>query len=913
MNNPEKEDKNNSEDLKNSEGEYQEIFNNLDVGYYKAKLDGTIIEHNTAVNIIGGYDPSEEFVGVKTRGFWFYAKEKEKYMELLMNNGFVKNYIVHVTTPKGENLALLTNSHIVRDQFDNPLYIEGTFVKVREEYNYAQKLKESEEYFRELFENMSSGVAVYEVQENGKKFILKNINKSGERISQVKREEIIGKDVVEIFPGFIEFGLYEVFQKVWKTGNPEKYSPKLYKDNRISHWAENYVCKLLSGDIVAIYDDITEQRNAEERLKKSEERLKKLNIELELRIEERTKELKESEEKYRLISENASDLIAILNSKLEHEYINEEAYLKFLGYTKDELIGKKPWDLIHPEDLSSFENLDYTINHGIEGLIPEFKEELRLRHKDGHYIWVESINKVFTSSNGESKIFAVSRDISDRKEAELQLKESEEKYRNLIEQSKDAIFKVSLDNKIIYANPACFNIYGYTPEEFMSDPSLSERILHPDYKQPFIDFWQQYYLNKKFPEHSTEWGWIRKDGEIVYTENIFTNIMDDQGNITGFQTVARDITERKKVEEALIIKDNAINSSINAIAIADLEGYLTYVNPSFLRMWRYKSEKEVLGKLNTIFWQAKEKAAEVVQALREKEGWIGELVAKRKDGSIFDVQLTSSMVIDKSGKPICMIATFIDISESKKAQLQLKESEVKYRKAYNQANFYKDLFAHDMYNILQNILSSSELCKLYLEYDKSQDRVDEVLEIISDQVKKGSNLIFKVQKLSDIEETQIPIETKDACKFLKDSIDFVKESYQKKDLNIQIDSFSKKISVQANDLLFDVFENILINGIRHNINSKIDLFIKISEERRKGVNYIKFEFKDNGIGIKNDHKEIIFQRDGNRDKSARGMGLGLSLVKKIIDSYSGKIWVEGRIKGDYTKGSNFILLIPRAA
>jgi len=140
-----------------------------------------------------------------------------------------------------------------------------------------------------------------------------------------------------------------------------------------------------------------------------------------------------------------------------------------------------------------------------------------------------------------------------------------------------------------------------------------------------------------------------------------------------------DIAEGKQVEEEMRVKNNVIASSINAVAIADLEGNLAYVNHAFLKMWGYDDEKEVLGKNGVEFWQIAEEPVEVMQVAMYRGGWIGELVAKRKDGSSFNVQLSASVARDEAGKPICRLGSFIDITERKRAEEKLRESEEKWR------------------------------------------------------------------------------------------------------------------------------------------------------------------------------------------------------------------------------------------
>lgn len=122
------------------------------------------------------------------------------------------------------------------------------------------------------------------------------------------------------------------------------------------------------------------------------------------------------------------------------------------------------------------------------------------------------------------------------------------------------------------------------------------------------------------------------------------------------------------VNRERMIKDYAFESSINAIAFADLDGNVNYVNPSFLKLWGYTNEKEVLGKNMGIFWQYRNKTLNVLETLRSKGSWRGELAAKRKNGSVFDVQLSSNLVKDKMGKTIGTMASFIDVTRRKRLE-----------------------------------------------------------------------------------------------------------------------------------------------------------------------------------------------------------------------------------------------------
>ncbi len=239
---------------------------------------------------------------------------------------------------------------------------------------------------------------------------------------------------------------------------------------------------------------------------------------------------------------------------------------------------------------------------------------------------------------------------------------------------------------------------------------------------------------------------------------------------------------------------------------------------------------------------------------------------------------------------------------------RLVDSEAKYRRAYNQAAFYKDLFVHDINNILQNINTSVDIITMDTEVQKRLE-FKEVLFILREQVFRGDNLVKSIRNLSRIEELGIFIQRIEVCILLKKALEYIKKSYPHKKINIQFNCPKKEYFVKANELLLDIFENLLLNAIQHNKNSPIEIQIHISNEFQDGINWIKFQFIDNGIGIQKARRETIFQRVYSQPKMTKGMGLGLTLVKIIVDSYAGNILVEDRVPGDYSKGSNFVMLL----
>ena len=250
------------------------------------------------------------------------------------------------------------------------------------------------------------------------------------------------------------------------------------------------------------------------------------------------------------------------------------------------------------------------------------------------------------------------------------------------------------------------------------------------------------------------------------------------------------------------------------------------------------------------------------------------------------------------------------IQNAEKRIKELKRSEENYRYKYEITKFYRGFFTHDINNILNNILMSSELSTITLNKNGDHYKIKEFLNIIIGEVGRGVSLISNFLKHSEFDEKKMTLQPTELCKALDESISSVKKEFQDRNIKIDVQSCDTKIFVKANNLLMAIFCHVLNNAFKYNEKMSVDILIKISKEQIEGKDCIKLEFIDNGIGISDTHKEFIFKKGHKEHKSGKGMGFGLTIVSRIIDSYNGKVWVEDRIKGDYSKGSNFIILIP---
>ena len=635
--------------------------------------------------------------------------------------------------------------------------------------------------------------------------------------------------------------------------------------------------------------------------------------------------LKESEEKYRLISENAYDLIGIFNTKLKYEYINEQAFKRDLGYTKNDIIGKSALKFIHPEDFQ------LTANLFKEGFQTGYGEaELRFRHKDGHWIWIDAKGRTFIDNKGELKALVLSRNISERKIAEQKLKESEKRYRLITDNSKEAVFIMDMNLKQTFASPASYEMLGYTSEELIgmsiqkTTTRASIRVLAEIYKEELaIEKQDDKDLNRS---RRIEIQQIHKNGKIIDVEISLTFLRDDDNNAIGIIGLSRNISARKIAERKLkeseeryrLISENAND----VIWTTDMSMNLTYVSPSTQNASGYSVEEMLNMKLDQYHTPASfkiliDKFKEELKIERRKDKDLNrirvfEVEQIHKNGSIFNKEIVVTFLRDESQKAIGIVGVTRDITEKKEAERKLKESEKKYRKAYKRANYYKDLFAHDINNILQTINSSAELMRHYLSDSEKNKDVNAISKIINKQVMRGAKLITNIHTLSNLEDQDLSVEPIKINNQLKNSIEYIKKVYIDRDIDIQIHSPNEDFMVQANFLVQQAFDNLLSNAVKYNSNENLEISIDISKIIIEDVKYVKMEFKDNGIGVADERKDLIFKKYEREHKGGKGMGVGLSLVKKIIKNYKGKIWVEDKVKGDYTKGSNFIILIPDA-
>ncbi|MBU0545067.1 MAG: PAS domain S-box protein [Proteobacteria bacterium] len=396
-------------------------------------------------------------------------------------------------------------------------YIES-FIDISDSKQAEEALRESEDRFRQLFDNMADGVAIYRAIDDGDDFIFVDINRKGQLSSAISRSDAIGKRITEAFPAVEKIGLLDVFRKVWLTGEAQHHPLTMYKDGRVKQWVENYVFKLPSGLIVTIYSDTTEKLMAEEALR-------------------------ESEEKYRLVVENAAEVILIAQDGLL-KYVNPMA-VKILGYSEEVLTTRPFVELLHPDDIQKVVEAHMRIMKGEKN---QPVHQFRVLSLDGTVRWVDS-RAVVISWEGKPATVNFITDITERKKVEEALQKSEDRYRSFVENASDIVFRTDGSGHFIFINPAGLRITGYKEEELIG--THYPVLISPEMCEETLKFFGRQFV-KIIPNTYFEYPIIAKDGhEIWLGQNTQLIIEDDR--VVGFQAVARDITDRKRMEKEILV------------------------------------------------------------------------------------------------------------------------------------------------------------------------------------------------------------------------------------------------------------------------------------------------------------------------------------------------------------------------
>jgi PAS domain S-box-containing protein len=523
----------------------------------------------------------------------------------------------------------------------------------------VEEIKESEEKYRHLFSTMPSGVAIYKAVDDGADFVFVDFNQTAEKIESIPKQGLLGRRVTEVFPGVKELGLFSVFQRVYQTGRAEYLPCGIYKDQRIFGWRENWVYKLPNGNIVSVYNDVTEKKKTEETLR-------------------------DSEGKLRGIFNSSPDSIVV--SSIDAKIIDcNPAALQTFGYsTKSEVIGRGVFEFFAEKDRTrAAENLTGKREYVRDA-------EYIFQAKNGREFLGEFSTSPVLQSSGEVACFVSTiKDITERKKTEKALHDSEEKFRNLAEQSPNMVF-VNKKGRVVYANKKAEEIMGYSKEEFCSPNFNFLCLIAPESREQIKTIYGRHVKNGK-DVGPFEYKLVTKNGRIL--DAILTSrLITYEGDKAILGTII-DITEHKQLEENLRSSEEKFRaisaSAMDAIILVDDTGKISYWNPAAERIFGYVKEEAVGQDMEKLLMPPpyhgfhSKSAKQSLDDVRQDYGRTIEFKALRKGGTKVPIELSVSVLEIKHKKHLLGIIR--DITERKKMEMTLREAKKRYHALFDKA------------------------------------------------------------------------------------------------------------------------------------------------------------------------------------------------------------------------------------
>ncbi|MBF0227112.1 MAG: PAS domain S-box protein [Desulfobacterales bacterium] len=483
------------------------------------------------------------------------------------------------------------------------------------------------------------------------------------------------------------------------------------------------------------------------------------------------------------------------------------------------------------------------------------------------------------------------------------LERNEARFRALVESTSDWIWEMNSKHVYTYCSPKIKDLLGYEPDEVVGNTPSNFMISTEGHQ--LSEFCGKLKKNR-FPFKGMENIFIHKDARPIVIETSGVPILDEKGNYLGHRGVSRDITERKKIIESLQIKDFAISCSISAISISDLSGELKYANQACLKLWGYDNIDEVIGKPITMFWDGKQKAIDILHIIQKEGCWIGNAKGKRKDGTIFPAQVMGSLVENDYGDPVCMIGSFLDISELKNAE-HLMRIEDKMSSLGRIASG----IAHEIRSPLSALnMFISALKKILIDFENIKAADIKKMEKVINNIQAASNKIeIIIKKIMDFTRPSAP-KFKLSCinNSIDKAVDLCEAFIKKSGIKIETSLYSNLPSSYIDsNMMEQVFVNLINNAAQAMINQNEN-----QNQNQKRIEIktlhdndnIIISISDSGSGIPLSIQEKIF--DPFFTTKNDGTGIGLSIVYRIITDHQGKI----EINKNKNDGAEFIIYLP---
>ena len=801
------------------------------------------------------------------RGFLNVIRGKAIRLELELRTATKKKVLVEVTsTPLINNRKIVGALGIARD-INEGKQVEG-------------ELQRSEERLKTILDSIHTGIVIIDKETH----VIVDANPIAIEMIGAPKEQVIGS-VCHDYICPAEKGRCPITDLGQNVDNSERV---LLKTNRKSvPILKTVVSTIINGRerLIESFIDITERKKMEEAIRKSGE-------------------------KYRTLMDDAP--IAIFNVNLNGKitYVNKR-FEQDTGYSREEIVDKNAFKL----NIVSDETLKFLAKR-MKALLmgkPARCVEVQLRCKDGRWIWADMESRIIKKLRVPVGFQITARNITERKRAEEALRESEEKYRGIIELAPMAMVTMDLKGVITSCN-AFMTLSGYSKDEIIgkrfSDIGWLQIRDLPKYLKMFSSI-----IRGKVPE-PFEISYRHKDGE-PHVGEVYISLMKKNGKVIGIQSVMMDITERKKKEREIreskekferLFMDNP-----EAAVYVNPDFHILDVNPCFSELFGYSLD-EVKGKhINSaIVPKDKMEEAEMLDKKAEKRYFFHGTVRKRKDGSLVPVSI-SVAPITVEGRLTGYVGLYKDVTERKqmerklqeysehleelveKRTRQLKEAQERLLKSERLAAIGEiaAMVGHDLRNPLTSIAGATYYLKTKLE-QKMDKTAKDMVELIEKDIKYSDKIISDLLRYS--REIHLELTETTPKSITKHALTSIKVPK-----NIRISNLTDnkpKIKIDAQKM-----NRVLVNITKNAIDA-MPKGGKLTITSKKTNGKLEITFTDTGRGMQKDILEKIWTPLFTT--KAKGMGLGLPICKRIVEAHGGDISVESIVG----KGTTFTVTIP---
>jgi PAS domain S-box-containing protein len=637
--------------------------------------------------------------------------------------------------------------------------------------------------------------------------------------------------------------------------------------------------------------------------------LSMLNAQLYEEIQQELAERKLTEEKYRNIFENAID--GIFQSTPEGTFLSvNPAMARMYGYESPEAMIADVTDItsqvyVDPRDR---DELRRRLDSGEK--VREF--EMLDWRKDSSTFWTSMNVQSIYDDNGNVLYYeGTIEDVTRRKMADEALRESEERYHSLFNRVLDGVYRSTHDGRFVDVNPAMVKMFGYASrEDLLAVDIKKDMYFSPEERERlFLDTHQ---------EKVDIFRMKRKDGSEIWVEDRGNYVHDPAGNVIYHEGILRDVTprliaehDRQQAEDALLNFKKLMDESNDAIFILDPEtSQYIYFNARACRLLGYtESELALLSVVHVAthipdleVWKQR------VHLVEEQNGLIFETKYRRKDGTLIPVEVSAKLLDYLGGKAV--IALVRDITERKKAQAEIQKLNDELQKRVHELEAKNNELSQFTYTVSHDL--KSPLVTIngfmgYLEQDMATgdvERINRDLQRIQEAVNKMYALLTQLLELSRIGRMMNAPENISFAALVQDALDLVHGQLEAH--HVTVHSLPNLPTVHGDrQRLTEVLQNLIENAAKYMGDEKSPL-IEIGQSSMDADNKPIFFVRDNGIGIEPEHHERIFGLFNKLDAKSEGTGIGLTLVKKIIEVHGGRIWLESEVG----KGSTFYFTLP---